>query len=123
MKTLLIVDDERNCLSLYKREFSEEGYRVLTAADGRSGLRMAQDHDPDCVVVDLRLPDIDGLSLMQGILAQNPKTPIVINSAYHDAKDDFASWCARAYVVKSSDLEELKRAVGNVLREQEVGAG
>lgn len=120
MKTLLIVDDEKNCLSLYKREFREEGYEVLTASDGRSGLEMARKHSPDCVVVDLRLPDIDGLSLMQRILAQNPKTPIVINSAFHDAKDEFLSWCARAYVVKSSDLDELKRTVAEVTGENEV---
>lgn len=115
MKTVLIVDDEKNCLSLYKREFSDEGYEVLTACDGMSGLAMAKSHCPDCVVVDLRLPDIDGLNLMQRMLAESPHTPIVINSAFHDAKDDFQSWCAQAYVVKSSDLGELKQAVARAV--------
>ncbi len=116
MKTLLIIDDERPFLTLYKREFAEEGYDVLTAENATSGLQLARDRKPDCVVVDIRLPDMDGLTLMQSILAQTPNVPIVINSAFHDAKDEFLSWCAKAYVVKSSDLDELTRAVASVTR-------
>lgn len=123
MKTILIVDDEPHCLKLYEREFIEEGYEVLTAPDARSAIDLAARTEPDCVVVDIRLPDMDGLGLIQRLLARNPKTPVVINSAYHDAKDHFLSWCAKAYVVKSSDLDELKRAVAVTVSQAAAGAG
>jgi DNA-binding NtrC family response regulator len=117
MKTLLIVDDEKHCLSLYEREFAGEGYRVVTAANGTSAIALAQQQKPDCAIVDIRMPDMDGLALIQKLMACYPGLPVVINSAYHDAKDDFSSWCARAYVVKSSDLSMLKNAVAKAMRE------
>lgn len=117
MKTILIVDDEKHCLSLYEREFTGEGYKVVTAANAAIALTLAQEQKPDCAIVDIRMPDMDGLALIQKLMTHYPGLPIVINSAYHDAKDDFSSWCARAYVVKSSDLGTLKSAVARAMLE------
>ncbi len=111
MKTLLFIDDEERLLRLYAREFESLGYRVLTAPDARTAHDIVRREPPDCAVVDIRLPDQDGLSLIRQMLRENPTIPVVINTALQDAREHFASWCARAFVVKSSNLQELKDAV------------
>ncbi len=116
MKTLLIVDDEKKLLDLYKREFEAKGYRILAAGDGISALELAKNTRPDCAIVDIRLPGMGGLALIQRLLELDASIPIIINSAYQDAKDDFSSWCARFFVLKSSDMEELRQAVESVMR-------
>ncbi len=113
--TILIVEDDNNQRTLYEEEMSEEGYRVLTAADGREALRVVEKHHPDLVVLDVNMPVMDGLDTLSQMLELNSKMPVVINTAYASYKDSFTSWSADAYVVKSSDLSELKQTVKRLL--------
>ncbi len=59
------------------------------------------------------MPDIDGISLLRKMKEINPKTPVIMSTAY-DYKDDFAVWASDAYIVKSSDLDELKKTIRNL---------
>lgn len=115
MTKILIVDDESNIRLLYESELREEGYDVEVAANGREALeRFALGH-PDLVVLDIRMPGMDGIEALGRLLAEDRKVPVILNSAYASHKDNFLSWSADAYLVKSSDLTELKQTIKSLL--------
>lgn len=115
MTTLLIVEDDANQCELYKSELENEGYTVQTAADGREAITMVQNERPDLVVMDISMPGMDGIEAMSRMLSQDHKLPVILNTAYATYKDNFRAWSADAYVVKSSDLAELKETIKKVL--------
>ena len=111
MSKLLIVEDEINLGMLYSGEFQKEGYEVILARDGIEAIRMTKDHDPDIVVMDIRLPKMNGINVMKQILKIKKNLPIIINTSYSSFMDDFNSWAAKAYVIKSGDMSFLKKKV------------
>jgi DNA-binding NtrC family response regulator len=112
---VLVVDDEENLCLLYREELESEGYRVKTAPDAVSALRILEEDPPDVVVMDIRMPRTDGIEAMGRMLNRRNQLPVILNTAYSSYKDDFRSWPASAYVIKSSDLSELKKAIAQVL--------
>ena len=116
--TVLVVEDDLNQRTLYEEELTEEGYRVVTADDGRAALKAVQEHSPDLVVMDINMPMMDGLDALSQMMEHDSHIPVIINSAYASYKDSFSSWSADAYVVKSSDLSELKQTVKRLLAER-----
>ena len=114
MPTILIVEDEENLRELYQDELGQEGYDVLLAVDGKEAIEMSQQHAPDLVVMDVRMPRMDGIEAMGRILSHNNTVPVIINTAYSSYKDNFMTWAADAYVVKSADLTELKQAIKSI---------
>jgi two-component system response regulator (stage 0 sporulation protein F) len=111
MKTILVVDDDEAIRGLLMEELTEEGYRVLTAGDAREALRMVEQEPLDLVILDIRMPGMDGLEALPRILGMREGLPVILNTAYSQYKESFMSWAADAYVVKSSDLTELKQKV------------
>ncbi|RMD59035.1 MAG: response regulator, partial [Nitrospirae bacterium] len=107
MKKILVVDDDQNIQKLYKLELEEEGYEVYQAYSGTEGLQLFDEIKPDLVTLDILMPDIDGIQVLRMMKEKNPNVPIIMSTAY-DYRDDFAVWASEAYIVKSSDLEELK---------------
>ena len=116
-KTVLVVEDDANQRLLYQEELADEGYEVLIAGDGREGLQVARQNKPDLVILDINMPVMDGLDALNQLLETNPATPTIINTAYPGYQDSFSAWSADAYVVKSSDLTELKATVKRLLGE------
>ncbi|KPL01258.1 MAG: hypothetical protein AMJ91_00770 [candidate division Zixibacteria bacterium SM23_73_3] len=108
---MLVVDDEEHIRKLYEKELSEEGYQVRTATRGEDALRMAEEKPPDVVILDIKLQDQNGLGILGGLRKLNQNTPIILNSAYSTYKSDFQSWLADAYLVKSPNLDELKKKI------------
>lgn len=119
---ILLVEDDDNQRALFEEELSDEGYKVITAGDGREALQMASQHKPDLVVMDVNMPVMDGLDTMSRLLEVDRKVPVIIHTAYASYRESFASWSADAYVVKSSDLSELKKAVRDLLATHENAA-
>lgn len=115
MAKILVVDDEPNLRRLYRLVFERDGHLVATAGNAMEAIRSFESDRPDLVVMDLRMPDMDGLDLMARLLHRDPKTAIVLNSAYSCHGDSFLSWAARAYVIKSSDTRELRDTVLRIL--------
>jgi two-component system, response regulator, stage 0 sporulation protein F len=115
MKTVLVADDEVSIRKLYQRELKREGYHVVFAADAQEAILKARETAPDLVIMDIRMPGMDGIEAMGRILEENNEVPVVINTAYSSYKDSFLSWCADAYITKSSDLTELKDTIRNIL--------
>jgi len=115
MKTVLVADDEVSIRKLYERELRDEGYSVILAANAQEAIQKAKDASPDLVVMDIRMPGMDGIEAMGRILDDRNELPIIINTAYSSHRDSFLAWPADAYVTKSSDLSELKDAIRKVL--------
>jgi DNA-binding response OmpR family regulator len=86
MTTILVVDDEPDLVRFVRRALEAEGYQVLTATDGADGLRMALTKKPDLMVLDLRMPEVDGEAVMAGVLARSPATRILVLSAVADVQ-------------------------------------
>lgn len=117
MKTILVVEDDKNQRSWYKQELEMEGYNVVTAGDGADCIKMVNDYLPDIIVMDIVMPKMDGLASMGKILSEHRKIPVIINTAYSCYKASFLSWPADAYLTKSSDLKELKNTIKGILGE------
>ena len=115
MPKILVIEDERNLRVLYQQDFESDGFEVVTAANAADGLSMVEAEKPDLVVMDIRLPGMDGLEAMSRVLDKHPRIPVVLNSAYSSYKDSFMSWSADAYVVKSADTGELRARVRELL--------
>ncbi len=116
MTTILLVEDNKNQRLLYEQELRFEGYGIVTAADGKDALNKVQEQPIDLVVMDIYMPGMDGIETMGRILSKNLGIPIVINTAYSRYKDNYMSWIADAYIVKSSDLTELKNEIKKLLK-------
>jgi len=115
MKTLLIVDDEAHQRMLYQEELSDEGYQIMLARNGKEALEKVSESIPDLIVLDIRMPVMDGLEALGKIIGKERNIPVIIHSAYSSYKDDFMSWAADDFVVKSADLTELKRKIRELL--------
>jgi DNA-binding response OmpR family regulator len=111
MKTILVVDDDEAIRTLLQEELEEEGYKVLIATNARDALKMVAAEPLDLVILDIRMPGMDGLEALPRILGIKEGLPVIMNTAYSQYQDSFMSWAADAYVVKSSDLTELKEKV------------
>ena len=116
MATLLIVDDEVHQRMLYQEELSEEGYEIMLASNGREAIEKIVEVPPDLIVLDIRMPVMDGLEALGKIIGKERNIPVIIHSAYSSYKDDFMSWAADDFVVKSADLTELKRKIRTLLQ-------
>lgn len=108
---ILVVDDEANICSLFAAELASEGWDVECANDSRSALDKIANGDFSLVVLDIKLGDEDGLEVLARIKETHSDLPVVLSSAYSVYKSDFKSWLADDYVVKSSDLTDLKAKI------------
>jgi DNA-binding response OmpR family regulator len=115
MPKIMIVDDEASIRLLYREEFEEDNYEVVEAEDGEALMARVEKEKPDIVVLDIKMANYDGLDLLQDIRQRFHDLPIIISSAYGAYKGDYKTLAADYYVVKSSDLSELKQKVRKAL--------
>lgn len=108
MNKILIVDDEEAIQLLYSEELTEEGYDVVTSGQVTRLMELITQKRPDLIVLDIKLGKYDGLDLLQDIRNTWNNLPIILCTAYPSFKYDLKSIAADYYVVKSSDLRELK---------------
>jgi DNA-binding response OmpR family regulator len=111
MKTILLVEDEKHLRTLYSQELVAEGYHVITAQDGKEALETVKNSPVDLAILDIKLQSENGLEVLRDVMERNRGLKVIINTAYSSYRNDFTSWSADAYIVKSSDLEELKSKV------------
>jgi len=115
MAKILIVDDEKHIRALYAEELEEEGYEVAVASDGKDIIARLEQERPDVVVLDIKMVDCSGLDVLLEIRNRFYNLPVILCSAYGTYKVDVKSIAADAYVVKSSDLTELKKKIAQAL--------
>jgi len=122
MAWILLIEDEESLGLLYQLELEEEGYDVTLARDAGEVVLQTSRRMPDLLIVDIGLAHgPDGLEVMSRLLDRQPELPVIINTAYSHHRDSVASWQADAYLIKSSDLTELKQTVARVLKEHGKG--
>lgn len=119
-KKVLITDDDFGLRKLYERELKKEGYDVLLASNAEEAMDKVHNENPDLVVMDIRMPGTDGIQALSCILEENAELPVVINTAYTSYKDNFMTWSADAYLVKSMDTFELKNTVRTLIEKRSV---
>jgi len=114
---ILIVEDEEAILNFMTAVLSSNGYRVVKAVSGREGLTLAASHLPDLVLLDLGLPDIDGMEVLARIRSWT-KTPVVVVSArgHEHEKVDALDRGADDYIVKPFGTSELMARIRTALR-------
>jgi len=115
MPTILIVEDDEHQQLLFQEELKEEGYDVVVASSGQEALDVVGRVEPDIVVLDVAMPGMDGIETLGRLLSSNNQLPVILHTAYATYKDNFMTWSADAYVVKSSDLSELKAEIERLL--------
>ena len=116
MYTILVVDDEDSIRALFREELQDEGYQVICAPDGAAARQALKDHSVHLVVLDVKLKGESGLQILQDITREHTEMPVILCTAFGSFKDDYSSWLADAYVVKSSSVQELKDQVVKVLQ-------
>ncbi|QHF25296.1 response regulator [Rathayibacter sp. VKM Ac-2804] len=115
---VLVVDDESTLTDLLQMALRYEGWEVRTAAEGRSAITITREFRPDVIVLDVMLPDIDGLQVLQRIRADGSETPVLFLTAKDALDDRIAGLTAGGddYVTKPFSLEELVARMRGLIR-------
>lgn len=113
MKTILVADDDKNVRLFLETELMLEGYRVILANTGLETLKKIKEETPDLVVLDIKMPDMHGLQVLEAVRKENKKLPIIICSAYEKMRDDYTIWAGRVagYLTKPIDFDHLKAII------------
>ncbi len=117
MKKILVADDEMSIRLLYSEELKEEGYEVYLASNGKEALEIVEKVPLDLVILDIKMPEMDGIEALRQIKERRPNLPVLLSTAYGEYKQDFSTWASDEYLVKSSDLEDLRAAVKRYLKD------
>ena len=127
MANVLIVDDEEMIRLAEGKIIEQAGHTPIFAGDGEAGLQMYKEHEIALVITDLRMPKVDGLSLIRGILAHDPEAAIIAVSsmAQHlDAAEESGAVVGMVKPVGSQDLiETVEKILGKVPPSPPPGAG
>ena len=115
MANLLVIDDEGDIRHLYAAELEEDGHSVVTCSNCSEAMEQLRKGAFDLIILDIQLEHESGLELLQQISRERENIPVILCTAYSCYKEDFSSWLADAYVVKSSNLDELKKEVRRLL--------
>ncbi len=116
-QTILIVDDEKRLVSLVQSYLTQEGYRVVTAYNGKDALPIAQKEKPDLIILDIMMPEMNGYDFMRAHRGEHD-TPIIMLTAKVEDDDKIIGLELGAddYVTKPFKPRELMARVRNVLR-------
>ncbi len=115
---ILIVEDEARMLELLRKGLYEQGFAVMTAADGETGLEIATAHDFDAIVLDIGLPKLDGYALMRALRERARTAPVLMLTA-RDAEDDIIHGFdagADDYLTKPFSFPELVARLQSITR-------
>ncbi|MET1173067.1 MULTISPECIES: response regulator transcription factor [Paenibacillus] len=123
--TILIVDDDEKIVSMLRRGLAFEGYEVQTASNGAEGLSKLMDKEPDIVVLDVMMPQIDGFEVCRRLREAGSKVPVLMLTAKDEVQSRVTGLDTGAddYLVKPFALEELLARVRALLRRKSDSAG
>lgn len=120
---ILVIEDEPRILAFLARGLEAEGFSVCAAASGPAGLKRTLSDRPDLVILDLRLPGLDGLSVLREIQRRRPELPVVIVSARSDLQTKLRGFGLGAsdYLAKPFSFDELLARIRVQLRRVQTG--
>lgn len=104
---------------LLQELFQREGYQTFQAADGKKALEIVTIHDPDIVLLDMKIPGMDGLEILKHIKANDPDCKVLVMTAYGELGmiQEAMDMGAIAYVAKPFDIMELRDQINRLLTE------
>jgi CheY-like chemotaxis protein len=116
-KKILVAEDDPTVLSFYSDLLGQEGYEVVTATNGQEALEKVRAEKPDLAIVDLRMPVVDGLEVLQTLYREGDPTPIVVSTAYGELKGDVdvSYGEVQAFLNKPVRPEDLSEAIRKAL--------
>jgi len=114
-KKVLLVEENEGLRDLYKEELEEEGYEIITVKNGKEALQKLEKEKPDLVVLDIVMPVMDGMEALGRMIGKDRTIPIILHTSHPGYQEDFMSWAADAYLLKSADLTELKKKIRELL--------
>lgn len=118
MSKILVADDEANIRLLFEELLSAEGYQVITVGSGREALRKLLKEKYDLLITDIKMPDINGLELLERIRELGQGLPVIICTSFKHLQEDYtvASCQVFDYITKPVNLEALKSKVKEALQ-------
>ncbi len=124
MNKILVVDDEPSARSGLEKLLRQEGYSVLTAPDGPTALGLLEDEAPSLVITDLRMPGMDGVELVEKIVARTTDLPVIVVTAYGELSAAVKAMRAGAqdFLTKPIDFDVLRFAIDRALSRSELVA-
>ena len=117
-KSILIIDDEPDIRALFTAELKEAGYNILQAANSKECYKILDAEKIDLCLLDIKLKDESGIDILQSITDKYPNVRTLMCTAYSTYQNDFATWQADGYWVKSQDLDSLKEEIIKVLNKK-----
>ena len=118
-KRILIVEDEKNIIDILSFNLSREGYDTLEALDGKTGLQLALEQDPDLILLDVMLPEMNGFDVCRSLREQGRTTPVIMLTAREEETDKVMGLELGAddYITKPFSMRELlARVKANIRR-------
>ncbi|MFD1884327.1 response regulator [Paenibacillus wenxiniae] len=117
-KKILIVDDQNGIRLLLVELFSNEGYEMFQAANGKEALQIVEQHVPDLVLLDMKIPGMDGLEILRHIKQTHPRIHVIMMTAYGelDIIQQAKDLGAMSHFTKPFDIDEMREAVDRCLR-------
>ena len=117
MATVLLIDDSGFSRRRLRQMVEAEGYSVIEAPGGSEGLDSIENEKPDCVLLDLNMPEVTGFDVLERLKNQQSRTPVVMVSAdiQSTSKDRCLELGARAFLNKPPKPEELRETLNSVM--------
>src|SRR3989338_3335855 len=112
-KKILVIDDEQDFVDMIKIRLKANGYEVVSANDGREGLKVWEEEQPDLILLDIMMTNLDGYSFIQESksMAELKPVPIIVLTAKTGFKEIFEMEGVRDYVMKPCDDKELLKKI------------
>jgi len=118
MKTVLLTDDNEDIIELVQLILAKSGYKLLIAHGGNEALNICKETPPDLVLMDLRMPDMDGFAATKSLRDSGYKNPIIVltgSESEDDRKHAFKSGCD-AYILKTLEMRDLELSIDSYLQ-------
>jgi len=118
MKTVLLTDDNEDIIELVQLILSKSGYKLLTANGGKDALKICAETPPDLVLMDLRMPDVDGFTVTKQLRDNGFKNPIIVLTGSESAEDKKRAYEAGCddYILKSMEMRDLEISIDGFLQ-------
>jgi len=113
MHTILVADDDTNIRIFLETALTLDGYRVVLAENGEEALALTKAAAPDLMILDIKMPGMHGLEVIEEVRRESKDLPIVILTAYDGMRDDYTVWLGGVaeYLVKPIDPKRLRAVI------------
>ncbi|WP_096185899.1 response regulator [Evansella halocellulosilytica] len=117
-KKLLIVDDQFGIRVLLTEVFEKDGYDTLQASNGKQALKIVEENEPDLILLDMKIPGMDGLEILREIKKMGAKSDVIMMTAYGELEmiNEAMDLGALTHFAKPFDIDEVKEKVKNYLK-------